>query len=492
MVVKTPTKSPWHLDIISLIVEHVHDRRDLYNCALVNRPFHCAVTPRLYRVLDTQRTHGINGSRVVHPASTLLQRPAYANYVRHISETATAGDVALTLLPSATAAFRLCTNLSSFSWTGGGFLSDDDFDLLTYLDTILTNNVPLRDLVIRASPGLSLPVWNRLKKLTNLKSLGLWCLEAEHELVISPLSDLYMQYLSYLPNLRSLCLKAAIRCSVPDILTLLPTLTSLEVEYYGFSPIARRSPSFSQTSTSFPSTPPPSLPNTPITPTTTFTTSILPYSLPSPSIPQQTASLHTLTVTTSALSISSPHNHTEMWAWISQLIPNPHTLHSFTLRAFSPNAVEMPWEFWSGLARVHGRSVRVLEVEGVILPLGFGVGMRMGMGCQREDCDPEDENECMFPKLEKLACALPTNANLSTIATLLTLAPALRELKLTHPSLTLNLDIAKRWMTRDGSQLRVVELGEARYMGEWKFCENTWERSFEVKCGSNKSCITWI
>lgn len=48
------TGSPWHLDIVALIVEHIDHKRDLYNCALVNRAFHCAVTPRLYRVLDAQ------------------------------------------------------------------------------------------------------------------------------------------------------------------------------------------------------------------------------------------------------------------------------------------------------------------------------------------------------------------------------------------------------------------------------------------------------
>ena len=176
-------------------------------------------------VFLVQRNTG--ASRIIHPSSTLLQCPRYANFVRHISETgtppatflrplaypsitATAGDIASALLPSSLASFRLCTSLSSFSWTGGGFLSTDDSSLLAYLDIILAHNFPLRELVVRASPRLSLPVWNRLKKLTNLKSLGFWCLEAEHEalvewlrglggtlerleLVISPLSDRYMQ-----------------------------------------------------------------------------------------------------------------------------------------------------------------------------------------------------------------------------------------------------------------------------------------------------------
>lgn len=114
-------------------------------------------------------------------------------------------------LPTSTAALRLCTNLRSFTWTGGGFLSTSTSSLPSYLDIILSNSFPLRELTIRAaSPGLSPDVWSRLKRVTGLKVLGLWCLEIEHEalvewlkrlgttlerleLVISPLSDRYME-----------------------------------------------------------------------------------------------------------------------------------------------------------------------------------------------------------------------------------------------------------------------------------------------------------
>jgi hypothetical protein len=122
---------------------------------------------------------------------------------------ATAGDVASSLMPTACAALSLCTNLRSFSWTGGGFLSNDDSSLVAHLDIILARHLPLHTLVLRASPGLSPAAWTRLGKLTSLCSLGLWCLDADHtallewlaalgetltrlELVISPLSDQYM------------------------------------------------------------------------------------------------------------------------------------------------------------------------------------------------------------------------------------------------------------------------------------------------------------
>lgn len=78
-------------------------------------------------------------------------------------------------------ALELCTNLESFSWTGGGFVSNIDSDLVSYVDTIINGGFPLRDLVVRASPGLSAEGWNKLKKLTSLRSLGISCLIGEHD-----------------------------------------------------------------------------------------------------------------------------------------------------------------------------------------------------------------------------------------------------------------------------------------------------------------------
>ncbi|KAI0688475.1 hypothetical protein BC835DRAFT_311047 [Cytidiella melzeri] len=439
-----------HLDITALVVEHVHNRRDLYHCALVNRDFHRAVTPFLYRTLDSQirviRNH--SGSRVIHPAATLLQQPSYAHYVRHVSETATSGDVASTLMPSSHAAFRLCKNLQSFSWTGGGFLSEDDSGLVAYLDAIVAQDFPVRSLVIRASPGLSLAVWNRLKTLTSLTSLGLWCLEADHialqewlgglgktltrlELVISPLSDHYMQYLSYLPHLESLCLKAATRCSIPDILTLVPSLTSLEVEYYGFSPIARRA-----------------------------------KSLPM-------ASLRSLTISTSAVG-SGPQ---EMWAWIQQLVPRP-SLESFTLRAFSAQGtIDMPLAFLESMAEIHGETLRQLMMENV----------QMSAQVFKHAC-------AMLPQLKRLSCSLPHTTSVTTVRSVIAVAPNLRELRMAHRSMALTLEEAERWMAREGSQLRVIEVLGARFTGGWvyKQLSTSGERCFKVKCDSNKTHSTWI
>ena len=107
-------------------------------------------------------------------------------------------------------ALQLCTNLRSLSWTGGGFISNIDSDLVGYVDTIINGGFPLQELVVRTSPGLSAAGWAQLKRLTSLKSLGLWCLVGDHEalkawceslsntlirleLVIGSLSDRYME-----------------------------------------------------------------------------------------------------------------------------------------------------------------------------------------------------------------------------------------------------------------------------------------------------------
>lgn len=42
------------LDFLPLVLEHLPSRRDLYWCALVNRAFHSAAIPILYRTLDAR------------------------------------------------------------------------------------------------------------------------------------------------------------------------------------------------------------------------------------------------------------------------------------------------------------------------------------------------------------------------------------------------------------------------------------------------------
>jgi hypothetical protein len=45
-------------DILYAVLEHLTDRRDLYAAALANRDFNRAVTPLLYRTLDTDTRAG--------------------------------------------------------------------------------------------------------------------------------------------------------------------------------------------------------------------------------------------------------------------------------------------------------------------------------------------------------------------------------------------------------------------------------------------------
>lgn len=99
------------LDCLPLVLEHLPSRRDLSRCALVNRAFHSAAIPILYRTLDAQirmavstealeppTTRGLiayilsrhqkggGDNRVVHSSATLLRHPEYAQFVRHIEQ----------------------------------------------------------------------------------------------------------------------------------------------------------------------------------------------------------------------------------------------------------------------------------------------------------------------------------------------------------------------------------------------------------------------
>jgi hypothetical protein len=56
------TDTPLPDDVISLVVENLHDDRALHACTLVNRAFHVQATKLLYRSLSSrivQRSHGV-------------------------------------------------------------------------------------------------------------------------------------------------------------------------------------------------------------------------------------------------------------------------------------------------------------------------------------------------------------------------------------------------------------------------------------------------
>lgn len=95
------------LDVLPLILEHLTDRRDLHTCAQLSKAFHHAATPLLYRTLDVRVTEYnklkvsayhfccrrrllieciVQRPEVVHPSATILKRPEYAKYVRHVRE----------------------------------------------------------------------------------------------------------------------------------------------------------------------------------------------------------------------------------------------------------------------------------------------------------------------------------------------------------------------------------------------------------------------
>lgn len=149
--------------------------------------------------------------------------------------------------------------------------------------------------------------------------------------------------LSHLPNLQSLRLKGAPSNSIPEILTVLPNLVSLDTEYFGLLGINRY-------------------------------------------CDEPVARLKELTVRTSTVDIQGPQH---LWTWIRRLIPHT-SLESLTLNTFSTQGdIQMPRMFLLDLAKIHSGTLNRFMIDTVQVTL--------------EDL----ECLCtMFPRLEALSCSI--------------------------------------------------------------------------------------
>jgi len=167
-------------DIITPILEQLHDRRDLSQCALVNWAFHHATIPILYRTIDSRIRTGVNRMerRIVHPSIILLKKPEYIKYVHQVREQGTVGAFEPELVPKCREVLRLCVNLRSFRWVDNGHDTSNDADLLVYLD-IIQNLPSVDELIIQTSSGISDEVWDKLTQLTSLKKVAIWCLHGK-------------------------------------------------------------------------------------------------------------------------------------------------------------------------------------------------------------------------------------------------------------------------------------------------------------------------
>ncbi|GLB37833.1 putative F-box-like [Lyophyllum shimeji] len=431
------------VDILPPILVQLSDRKDLHACALVSKVFNRAATPLLYQTLDSRI---ISRSVVHHPATTLLQRPQYAQYVRHVTETGAIHRGALPRYAHITGdtlkALALCKNLESMTWVDDS--STTDSVLLSFLAVVRVH--PLREISIRSHSDIGSAVWSELITLTGLRKISIWCMEGPprvlqgwSELLGSTLTHLELgrcagvpptiliSVLSQLPKLKDLRLKGAPAAAMPSILTCLPGLRSLDTEYPGA--YYHRRPSARATTDGI--SPPPPFP-----------------------------ALRELTVRTSSMDSDGPTN---LWSWIRELVPKPG-LETFKLHAFVNNRdmgyhTGIPRIFLLDLARVQKTSLKHFMVGDASLTLN-GVAYL----CSE------------FPNLETLVCST-ASPNIKTIAETISSAKNLQTLRLdvqwipNDPSVddtNFTVQHAKNLMLRtEDSKLRAIAMGPTLYTGKW-------------------------
>ncbi|RDB25218.1 hypothetical protein Hypma_007471 [Hypsizygus marmoreus] len=442
------------VDILPPILAQLSDRRDWHACALVSRVFNRAATPLLYRKIDSRI---ISKSVVLHPSTTLLQRPDLTQYVRHATETGAVHRGTFPQYSNITEdtlkALALCKNLESITWVDDS--STTDTTLLSFISVV--RDLPLREITIRTHSDLGTTVWSELVTLTGLRKISIWCMEGPPRVLqgwSEPLGStlthlelgrcagvpptILISVLSQLPKLRDLRLKGAPAGSIPTILTYLLNLRSLDTEYPGSYYNNRVNRSYSNDNL-----------------------------LPPPPLPV----LRHLTVRTTSIDSFGPQ---KLWSWIRELVPMPG-LETLKLHAFTINAGHMsvPRMFILDLARIHGNTLKHFMVGEAQLTL--------------------KDVECLcskFPNLETLVCSV-ASPDVESIVAAISGAKHLKTLKLQvqwipkYPSMvtsTFTLQHAEDLMLRrEGSQLRVIAVGPTLYTGKWVLEEREDEQESILK-----------
>ncbi|KAI0698320.1 hypothetical protein C8T65DRAFT_660923 [Cerioporus squamosus] len=413
---------------------HLSDRRELCTCAQLSKAFHHAATPLLYRTLDVRvvTKRKLQTAIVVHPSTTILQRPDYAKYVRHVRESGAVGLYRPDLIEDCRKALRLCVNLEGFTWSDDTAEGNNERDFAAYSTSCL---------VIRTFYGLSDDVWEMLQGFTGLRKVSIWCMEGKPRILqgwseklgasLTHLelgrcsgvpASILISVLSHLPRLRALRLKGAPSSAILEILTFLPQLVTLDTEFYGAA--------FSR------------------------------YD----DVPA--ASLKELTVRTSS----------QLWTWIRRLTPRP-SLESFTLNAFSTQGEALvPRGFILDMANIHKNTLRHFTADSSQMTLA--------------------DIECLctvFPLLETVSCSTlfaPEGAHYEEVVAK---ANNLREIRMNMnnwmPSNKMDSamysEAVRKSMLREGSVLRVVALGYIIYQGRWvyrKAEDGTHRVEFDIAC----------
>ncbi|KAL0574817.1 hypothetical protein V5O48_007154 [Marasmius crinis-equi] len=450
-------------DLLPPILAQLSDRRDLHACALASKTFNRAATPLLYHTLDSRI---ISKTLIHHPSTTLKEKPHLAKYVKHVTETGAVHRGLMLRYPTITedtlAALSLCTNLYSMTWVDDTATTGQI--LLLFLAVL--RKLPLRSLTIRTHSDLGEHVWQELITLTGLERISIWCMEGPPRVLQGWSSTLgktlthlelgrcagvpptiLITVLSHLPLLTDLRLKGAPANSTWNILSYLPQLKSLDIEYLG----GGNALNFRRTQS-------------------------LPVHGQSANAPKQP-----LLPTLRNLIVRATTVDQKIWTWIRELVPNQGLeslkIHAFTLFHSSTSRMmsyvesitgsgqtTIPRMFILDLALVHKETLRRFEVaEAGVMTVS--------------------DVECLsgvFPKLEVLGCTVASRdavsikqsirsaRNLTTIMAQVRWIPddTVEPHKRQKPGFS--IEDAKDLMLRSGdSCLRMVGVGSVLYVGRW-------------------------
>ncbi|KAF9228477.1 hypothetical protein BS17DRAFT_793184 [Gyrodon lividus] len=451
----SPEKVP--VDLLQPVLDHL-DRRDLVTTALVSWSFNRAATPLLYRTLDS---HIQDKNVLLHPSTTLLQRPELAQYVWNITETGAVQvlrQVDPRITKNITAALRLCSNLVSATYVDDTDTPEANF--IPILEVLTT--LPVKELIIRTFHDVGEDAWALLNKIKGIRRLSVWSLNSGPPRVLQGWADLLSPTLTHLelarcagvpptilisvflklPLLRDLRLKGVPSAAIPAIMACLPNLIALDTEYLGSGN----------------------------------------YRVPSTPLP----ALQQLTVRSGSVDVLGPE---QLWTWTRSLLPHLGSLQSFTLNSFAVHGqMTIPLAFIVSLASSQRNSLR--EFVAGVAQLTLDSVSHLCLNC---------------PILETLACSV-ASPDVASIAKVINGGKALRMLNLHvlwiedgvverftsdfdadlsgYPESSMKyLDYshltsesrkvhfseeeAREMMLRPGSRLRAVRLGDSSYAGRW-------------------------
>ncbi|KIM66131.1 hypothetical protein SCLCIDRAFT_1211367 [Scleroderma citrinum Foug A] len=428
-------------ELIQPILCQLRNKCDLTTAALVCRSFNYAATPLIYRKIDAR----IQDNRVIsHPSATLLQRPELAQYVWHVTETGVALRSNPRMAQEITATLSLCTNLVSATWKDDDEAAEAVF--MPFLEVLMT--LPLKEFAICTKYDVGDRAWTLLNSMKGTRRLSVrspewdkpprvlqgWAaqlgptlryLELGRCSGISP--AILISVFSQFPLLQNLRILGVASTAIPSIITCLPNLIALDMDYQRHGN----------------------------------------YPLPSMPLPH----LQQLTIRANSVDASGL---VELWNWTCSLIPHEGSLQSFSLVSFT---IVIPLPFITRLICRHGRSLTQFCV-------GSAQVTPEVMTYLCRDCPALASLECSVVNLDMqtIAKAIEPAKNLHTLQFVLWIQACAADTGLRYygfsrmmyehysrrnEAVPFSAEEVKTLMLRPGSELRTITFGGISYSGRW-------------------------